>query len=255
MIAAAPATDLTLSIVSHGHGELLALLLADLAALPAARQARILLTLNLHDEPFDAEAHAPLQIEMLRNPRPQGFGANHNAALRRCTTSWFAVLNPDLRLPDNPFPALFEAARCIPDVALLAPRVLSPGGTLEDSVRGNLTPYSLIKRRLLGQRAPRDVSAPVRCGEPFCWFAGMFLMLRADAMRAVGGFDERFFMYCEDYDLCARLYLAGHTLALVPEAQVIHAAQRDSHRAIRALLRHVRSLLRVWTSSPVWRVG
>jgi GT2 family glycosyltransferase len=91
-------------------------------------------------------------------------------------------------------------------------------------------------------------------GQPFYWLAGMFLLARADAFQAVGGFDERFFLYCEDYDLCARFYGAGYALASVPAASAVHDAQRDSHRAFKYLRWHVGSLLKVWTSRAFWRV-
>lgn len=245
---------LTLSIVSHGHGPLLARLLRDLAALPGLAQARLIVTLNLADEAFDAAAYAPLQVKVLRNAAPQGFGANHNAAFRHCDTPWFAILNPDLRLPEDPFPALFEAAARWPDVALLAPRVLGPTGTLEDAVRPNLTPASLLTRRLFGRREPLTVDGPARPGRRFYWLAGMFMLLRASAFRAVGGFDERYFMYCEDYDLCARLYTTGRGLALEAKAAVIHDAQRDSHRSMKHLRWHLVSLAKVWTSPTFWGV-
>lgn len=246
---------LTLSVVSHGHEALLERLLKDLANWPEARAAKVVVTLNRSGEPFDAAAHPALRIEVLRSARPQGFGANHNAALAHCRTPWFLVLNPDLRLPSNPFPALLAAAHCWPEAALLAPRVMgSDGRTVEDSVRAHLTPASLIQRRLCGKREPVHPDALAKRGGPFYWLAGMFLMLRCDALRAVGGFDERFFMYCEDYDLSARLWLAGHALMQVSDATVVHAAQRASHRSVRAMSWHLRSLARVWTSPAYWRV-
>jgi N-acetylglucosaminyl-diphospho-decaprenol L-rhamnosyltransferase len=63
----------------------------------------------------------------------------------------------------------------------------------------------------------------------------------------VEGFDEGYFMYCEDVDLCLRLRLQGLTLSKAP-ARVIHAGQRNSHRRLRHLMWHLRSLLRLWTS-------
>ena len=93
-----------------------------------------------------------------------------------------------------------------------------------------------------------------RPGRPFYWLAGMFLMVRAAAFTAVGGFDERYFLYCEDYDLSARLFNAGYPIAQVQAARAVHDAQRDSHRSLRHLKLHVVSLLKVWTSVAFWRV-
>lgn len=246
--------QLTLSIVSHGHGPLLRRLLGDIAALPDAAAARVIVTLNLADEPFDATEFPTLQLQVVRNREPRGFGANHNAAFRLCETAWFAVLNPDLRLPHDPFPALFDTAARTPRIAAVAPRVLSSSGLPEDAVRSNLTLASLVARRVLARRRPLQVADPAQRGQRFYWLAGMFLLLRAESYRTVGGFDERYFMYCEDYDLCARLYMAGYALAVARGASIVHDAQRDSHRSLRHLRWHLASLLRVWRSRSFWQV-
>ena len=242
--------DLTLSIVSHGHGPVLQALLQDLAALPGIGSAHVIVTLNLASEEFDAAAHASMNITLRRNRQPRGFGANHNAAFRDCKTAWFAVLNPDLRIQSNPFARLLATASARPDVALLAPRVLGPGGEPEDSVRANLTLPSLLARHLLRRRVPLDALAT---GTAFYWLAGMFMLIRASAFRAIDGFDERYFLYCEDYDLCARLRSAGHALVFDPGAEVVHDARRASHRSLQHLAWHVSGLLKVWSSAAFWR--
>jgi N-acetylglucosaminyl-diphospho-decaprenol L-rhamnosyltransferase len=245
----------TFSIVSHGHGPLLDGLLRQLAARASLAETRTIVTLNLGDEVFDASRYPALRLEVVRNAVPKGFGANHNAAFRRCDTAWFAVLNPDLRLTaEEPFTRLLRAAEAQRRVGIIAPRVLDANDQAEDSVRANLTPCSLVRRRLLGQRAPLDAQRPAHQGAPFFWLAGMCLLINAEALRQVGGFDERFFLYCEDYDLCARMYNAGFAIVLEPEARVIHQAQRDSHRSLKHLRWHVSSLLKVWCSAAFWRV-
>lgn len=244
----------TFSVVSHGHGALLGALLDDLDAEPALAGAQVVVTLNI-PEPFEPGRWAKLAITVLRNEAPKGFGANHNAAFAHCTTPWFVILNPDLRLvAGQPFTVLVAAAARAPRIGVIAPRIDNAAGAREDSVRSNLTPWSLVRRRLIGDRALADAQVPARQGAPFFWLAGMCLMFDAAAWRAIGGFDERFFLYGEDYDISARLYLAGYTLVVEPSVAVCHDAQRDSHRSTRHLRWHLASLLRIWTSSAFWRV-
>ena len=247
-----PLTDLlTLSVVSHGHGALLLRLLSDLHSQELMRGVRVLVTLNLQAESFDFVPFAGLEIEVIRNPEPRGFGANHNQAFQRCTTEWFGILNPDLRVSDGVFSRMLDQAKNQPAIGLMAPRVLNSAGGIEDSLRENLTPWSILKRVLDPQRQAESKASSDR----FRWYAGMFYIVRSSDFRRLGGFDERYFLYCEDYDLCARMHLQGNELRHVPSATVVHDAQRDSHRSSAHLRRHLASLLRVWCSTPVWRIA
>lgn len=246
----------TLSVVSHGHGPLLAKLLGDLAEQEGIAEHLVIVTLNLADEAFDASAHPGLRLRVIRNTAPKGFAANHNAAFGQSVGTWFAVLNPDLRLPDRgTLRRLFAAPDSGSGVALRAPVVLSSAGHPEDSVRSNLTPWSLVRRAMGLDRQPRQPTGPIRRGEPFFWLAGMLLVIDRAAYRQIGGFDERYFLYCEDCDLCARLYVAGFALEFDRSVNVIHDAQRDSHRSFKHLRWHLSSLAKYWMSKGFWRVG
>jgi len=83
--------------------------------------------------------------------------------------------------------------------------------------------------------------------------AGMFLMVRSEAYKGVGGFDERFHLYCEDFDLCARVRLLGWPIGLSDDARVVHDARRASHDSPRHLFWHVCSLIMMWCSRSWWR--
>lgn len=244
---------LTLSIVSHGHGPLLAHLLDDLSRLKPQSPCQVIVTLNLADEAFDPAAWPALDILILRNEAPRGFGANHNAAFAHCRSNWFVVLNPDLRLPVDPFALLVERACLDPRLGVVAPRIVNSLGKAEDSLRANLTPWSLF-RRAFDRTAGRaeKVLSPGR-HDGFFWLAGMFLVFPSEAYRRIGGFDERFFLYCEDYDICARLRYHGYRLAMDHRVIAVHDAQRDSRRSRRHLRWHLSSLFKVWMSAAFWR--
>lgn len=246
----------TLSVVSHGHGPLLDKLLRDLAEQEGIAEHLVIVTLNLADEIFDESAHPGVRLLVIRNTAPKGFAANHNAAFRESVGTWFAVLNPDLRLPDRgAMRRLFAAPAAASQVALRAPVVLDSAGRPEDSVRTNLTPWSLLGRAAGLDRRLRQPEGPIRRGDPFFWLAGMLLVIDRAAYRQIGGFDERYFLYCEDCDLCARLYVAGFTLELDRSVQVVHDAQRDSHRSLTHLRWHLASLAKYWMSKAFWKVA
>jgi N-acetylglucosaminyl-diphospho-decaprenol L-rhamnosyltransferase len=238
MSAAFP--SVTVSIVSHGQWAMLRPLVDQLHAHCRGSVARIVLTVNVA-EAADVPADWDLPLEIVRNATPRGFGANHNAAFAHCTSPWFLVLNPDIRLDGDVLAALLARAR--PASGLLTPRIHEPHKAAPEPYRGLLTPAELLRRRSPGHRPPRHPA----------WVAGMFMLLRAEAFAAVRGFDERFFMYCEDFDLCARLRLAGWELQVEESLSVLHDARRASNSSLRPLLWHLASFARIWTSPSFWR--
>jgi N-acetylglucosaminyl-diphospho-decaprenol L-rhamnosyltransferase len=232
----------TASVVSHGQMPLVNSLIADLVRNASPQLRRLVVTVNVPEaEAVQAEG-APFEVRVVRNDRAQGFGANHNRAFEHCDTAWFAVLNPDLRLPTDALGALFAAGTSAD--GLLAPLILDADGDPADSARRLPTPWQVAARRLRLQRAVPDPE--------FDWLAGMCLMLNSEAFRALGGFDPRYFLYCEDTDLCLRLQRAGWRLRQIRSIQVVHDARRQSHRSMRYLGWHVASLLRLWASRTFW---
>jgi GT2 family glycosyltransferase len=234
----------TLSIVSHRQGHLVARLLDDLNRLAPAHVTQVILTLNV-PEPRPAVDDLPWPVLFLENSSPLGFSANHNQAFRHATHSTtFGILNPDLRLASDPFPALLRALSQ-PGVGLTSPVVLETDGRVADFARPLATPSEILRRRL-----GLEPSQPL--GPRHDWVAGMFLMVRSDTFRSLGGFDERYRLYCEDIDFSARIRLAGLSIRIADDARVVHAAQRASRRSWQHLRWHVASLLRWWTS-PTYR--
>ncbi|MGE8502075.1 MAG: glycosyltransferase [Pseudomonas sp.] len=241
---------ISVSIVSHGHGELVNQLLRDLESCPAV--SVILLTLNLAEEQIDCPDSLAGKVTFIRNPQPKGFGANHNQAFAQVTTPFFCVLNPDIRMPQDPFPALLAAMES-DQHELIAPAILDSAGNLDDSARYLPTPWGILRKVLGGKDGRYSFELG---GENFSpdWVGGMFMLLRSQVFRSVGGFDERFFLYYEDVDLCCRIRLARHSLALCPATSVVHEARRASHRNPQFLKWHLASMIRFFCSTIFWRL-
>lgn len=237
----------TVSIVSHHHGDVIPLLLRDLAQHASEDVLEVIVTLNV-PEPALAdwiEGHEwPFGISIVRNVQPLGFGANHNQAFGWCKTPYFCVLNPDIRLADNPFPALIERLRD-EAVGCVYPLQSDGYGPARDLGREIPTPMALMRRYLM----PRsEIQGGVKH-----WINGAFMLLPSKVFMEVGGFDARYYMYCEDVDLCLRLRLRGWRVEASPRAQVQHVAQRASRRQWRHLWWHLQSLWRLWRT-PHYRV-
>lgn len=238
------AGSLVVSVVSHGHQWQVQALLNDLAQFSSATVARVVLTLNQPEaEPLAPAAGWPFVLQVVRNAHPLGFGANHNRALAGATEPFVCVLNPDVRWDRcDPLEAMVLAA-AQPGVGCSYPAQFDDAGNRQDSERALPTPMALWRRRVLRHRASR--------GARVDWVNAACLVLPQPVWQRLGGFDEAYFMYCEDVDLCLRLRLAGLSLVRAP-VQVVHAGQRASHRRWAHLRWHVQSLLRLWRS-PVYR--
>lgn len=232
---------ITVSIVSHGQAALVERLLGDLAGL-GRTDLRVVVTLNI---PEDPPATAGLEVRWIRNETRKGFGANHNRALRGSTDDFVCILNPDVRLRGDPFPGLL-AALAPSGTGLVAPRVTTSTGAVENSARRFPTFLSLAAKALK-MNAPLDYPDGDATLSPD-WVAGMFMLARRTAFEAVQGFDERYFMYYEDVDLCRRLGRAGIGVRLVQSARIVHDAQRASHRNPQYLKWHLASIARFLTS-------
>jgi N-acetylglucosaminyl-diphospho-decaprenol L-rhamnosyltransferase len=230
----------TVSLVSHGHGRMVADVLHDLAGLPQI--AHVVLTLNVPEVVPAIPEEFRHRMTIIENPAPKGFAANHNAAFRHCGAPFFCVLNPDIRIHENPFPDLL-ALLGRQEAALAVPMVVNSSGAVEDSVRHFPTPAGILRKALGSSRGNYAVVPDSR---PFVadWAAGMFMLFRQDAYRALEGFDEGFFLYYEDVDICVRAWKQGLSVNVCPSAAVVHDARRESHRSLRFMRWHLASMLR-----------
>jgi N-acetylglucosaminyl-diphospho-decaprenol L-rhamnosyltransferase len=241
---------LHLSIVSHGQAALVGALLADLAPIASGHGMHITVTSNVPEEPPAIPGELAGVVDCVTNAEPRGFGANHNRAFSRVDAPYFCVMNPDLRIREDPFPRLL-AAFADPSVGLAAPAALDPSGALQDNARALPTPLKVLARL---RSAPHAPDYPIAQPAFVDLVAGFFMLFRSAVFRDLDGFDERYFLYYEDIDLCCRLRLGGRKIAWIPAARVVHDARRASHRNPRYLAWHVASVLRFF-SSPVYRAA
>lgn len=242
----------SVSVVSHGQGALVGTLLADLAA-HVSTPLEVILTVNIPETLAFDRASFDFPIRVLENPTPRGFAANHNAAFQDSRGPAFCVLNPDIRIGRDPFPDLLACLRD-PGVGVAAPLIKNPVGDIEDSARRFPTPFSIL-RKAWHRRI--EIDYPIG-SEPIHpdWVAGMFMLFPRQVFASLRGFDERYFLYYEDVDLCARMRLAGKRVVLCPSAVVIHDARRRSMSSLRHARWHASSMTRYflfWAARLAWR--
>lgn len=236
---------LLVSIVSHGHVEQTQVLMEQLTRHSAASIARIVITHNIPEPALQPPANGwPFEVQTIWNSTPRGFSANHNQAMKNASEPFVCVLNPDVQLlassqdtgcPTDPFASLLSTAASS-GVGCAYPIQVDAQGQIQDSEREIPTPAALYRRRILHQPQRR-----------IDWVNAACIVLPLSAWQTIQGFDESYFMYCEDVDLCLRVRLAGWQLQRA-QATIIHSGQRTSHRQWRHFVWHVCSLLKLWHS-------
>src|SRR6478609_197145 len=183
-----------------------------------------------------------------------GFGTAHNIALKRsiaCGAKYHVVLNPDVYFNAEVIHKLTELLENHSEIGLAMPKVLYPDGRLQPLCKLLPSPSTLFFRRfsklsssLLADRnniyelqfSGYDKLMDV----PF--LSGCFMFLRIEAVKKVGIFDERIFLYTEDIDLTRRMHQYYRTV-FYPDVNIFHLHERRSYRDIRALLWHIKSAI------------
>ncbi len=181
-----------------------------------------------------------------------GFGAAANRGVAACTEGYVVIANPDLEVEPGAVAALVAALEGDPGLAAVGPRIHTPDGRLYPSARRFPDLVTAVGHAVLGLHDPDNrFSRAYKMADwdhgraDVDWVAGTCMAVRRSAFEAVGGFDEGYFMYVEDVDLCWRLAARGWRVGYEPDARVHHVigAASDRH-PYRMMLEHHRSLWR-----------
>jgi len=185
-----------------------------------------------------------------------GFGRGHNLALKQLAgvdAPYHVILNPDIVFDENALGRLARVMDSHPDVGLVMPKVRYPDGSNQYLCKLLPAPIDLVLRRFLpgpwkGLARKRTTLYELRfldCDAPAYVpsLSGCFMFARRSVLEAVGGFDESFFLYMEDVDLCRRM-LGVSRLLYWPGVTVEHVHQKGSYRNRRLLFLHIRSAIK-----------
>lgn len=239
-----PSPTITIVIVNYNGGTHLERCLASVAA--HAADATVIVVDNASSDGSDLRASRLPNVTVIRNRANTGFAVAVNQGVAAAAgVAPVLLLNPDCQLTAGAVEELQRELDGHPECAIAAPLVLDEDGTVQGSVRGDPTMLTgLFGRTTLLTRMLPNASAatrnvqtgPVRetASRTADWVSGACMLLRRAPFYAVGGFDERYFLYWEDADLCRRLRAHGHTIRYVPAAAVTHAGGASS-RSARAL--------------------
>lgn len=169
-----------------------------------------------------------------------GFGFGHNYNLMNANEKYFLVFNPDIILNKQDLLKMIELLEKDSSISLLVPKVLNADGTTQHLVRERVSvfdyalrfiPFSFVKqlfqKRLHSYECrdlPNDRNVDIRIG------SGCFMLVKGKDFKEVAGFDDRYFMYFEDYDLCLQLKTKGKRIVYTPFSEVTHYYERGAHK-------------------------
>jgi GT2 family glycosyltransferase len=165
----------------------------------------------------------------------RGFGYANNRALRTVDASWVLFLNPDTEFIEGTLAGLVASLRDRPFVGLVGVRQLTPDGQLFPTIRRFPNALRWLGEALGSERFPfhaswlgeRELDLAVYGSDTSCdWTTGAFMLARLEALQSAGFFDERFFLYCEETDLCLRIKQAGWGVHHVPDVTILHHANK-----------------------------
>lgn len=228
---------LSVSVISHGHGNMVCKLVDQL--LKFHEVDRVIVTLNIPETIF---LPTDDRVFIIQNILPKGFASNNNQAFDYCISKYFCVINPDVIVGENPFSEMVSTIENH-RATICAPRIINSSGEQDDSIRRFPTPIRLA-RKALGRPVCSFSVSKVSKTFHADWVAGMFMLFTRDGYSQLSGFDEGFFLYYEDVDICVRAWKRDMKVIVCPTVSVIHNAQRDSHRKLRYMYWHISSLAR-----------
>lgn len=183
-------------------------------------------------------------IEYIFNPSNPGFGAAHNIAIEKAFTdesNYHLVLNPDVYFDKKVIDSLILYMDKNHDVANIMPKVLYPNGELQYLCKLLPTPYDWIGRRFnpfkkMVERRNETFELRFTNYDKIMdvpYLSGCFMFLRTSALKEVGLFDEKIFMYGEETDLCRRLIKGGYKTIYYPFSTIYHHFEKGSHKSWR----------------------
>ena len=186
-------------------------------------------------------------IELIRNTNT-GFGAGHNVVIPKLDSKYHFVINPDIIIRDDVISKMASYMDEHEDIGQLAPKICFPDGRIQVLAKRSPKLKYLVASRLRTEGEPSKALSDYAMleknyDEVFDTevASGCFFAVRTDVFKKIGGFDEKYFLYFEDFDLSRQIGLT-HRIVFYPDAIVYHEWGRESKKNFKLMLVQIRSM-------------
>ena len=196
------------------------------------------------------------RIKYIFNNSNKGFGAGHNIVLQKLIeenekSEFHLMINADVFFEENTIEKIIAYMRKNSDIGQIGPRIYESNGEINRSCRLLPTPLNLIFRRFFPVKSiveKMDYSYEMK------WYdykstievpilSGCFIFVRTDILKDIGVFDERYFMYMEDYDLCRRIG-KKYKVVFYPKVNIVHEHGKASYKSRKMMIVHIKSAIK-----------
>ncbi|CAI2716993.1 glycosyltransferase family 2 protein [Nitrospina watsonii] len=248
---------LTFIILTYNHGHCLGKCVQSIQDTVDCAPFEIRVVNNARHENLGEFQNRFSDIRVTTNPRNVGFACASNQAAREATGDTLVFLNPDTVVHAGAMAALARHLKTHPDIGLVAPKVLNPDGSIQASCRrfprlwtGLFNRRSLLSRGFPGNRFTRDYlmqDFDHNETRDVDWVSGCCMMMSRQLFLELGGFDEHYFLFSEDVDLCQIIWKSGRRVVYHPEAVITHDIGSSNRRlpAMVIVKRH-RGMIHYW---------
>lgn len=193
-------------------------------------------------------------VEYISTEKNIGFGSGHNRVIDKIkgVSDYHLILNPDVSFDETVIPNLIEELGKHQNTAMIAPKVLFPNGEHQYSCRRYPILTELIARRFhflqpflkntifKGQYRDKDLNTPFYAE----YVTGCFHLYNTPDFVSLNGFDERYFLYLEDVDICKKIDGLGKKKLYYPKEQIVHVLKQGSSKDLKLFLRHTSSAIK-----------
>jgi N-acetylglucosaminyl-diphospho-decaprenol L-rhamnosyltransferase len=247
--------DLSVVIVNYNAGAYLTRCVASVFASDGGLEPDVLVIDNAsRDGSARAAMDGQPRMRLIENAANRGLSAAWNQGAAETNAPWILFLNPDAEVWAGDLASFVKVGQDHPDAAVLGPLVRNADGTIYESGRIFPTVGQAVGHAFLGPfsrsnrftRAYRQSGWDRRTERVVDWVSGACLLVRRSAFEEIGRFDEGFWLYAEELDLCTRLRDAGWKVLYTPELEILHEGAVSTGRSRRMHVMHSMSVYRYY---------